>query len=95
MWGELRNKSYSKRLERIKKKKLGGLVLDAEEELPLELDRVPLNKKGWLVLALCMINLFLVMIANDFSFFINICGSLSSPFIVYVLPGYLYYKMAI
>ena len=64
------------------------------DDKPLALDRLGEKHKVWLVLGLCLFNLGLVSITEDFSFFINLCGSLSGPFITFVLPGYLYTQMA-
>lgn len=94
LWGELKNKRFSRRIDKIKEIKLKQVGTNAlVDEKPLALDRLKESEKLWLVFGLCVLNLFLVIFSDDFSFFINVCGSLSSPFIVYVLPGYLYGQM--
>ena len=96
---EVRNKDESMRVQRfltLKDRPLSGMYLD-ESQLKVELtypgERRNRKVRFWTLFVLLLVNVVISMIPmSSIAIIVTLVGSYTSPLVIFMLPGYLFYN---
>jgi len=56
----------------------------------MALEEASISQKAWMVAAILILNIMLASFINEFWFYIVFMGSLTCPFLAFVLPAEIY-----
>jgi len=97
IYRELKLKAFSTRIDRLNKLQFLGPKLDFLESgeskaiFSLALEETSRNTKVLVLVVLVLINVACASFLRFFWFYIVVFGSFTTPFLTYIVPGFLYY----